>query len=221
MEPAELHGLQRQAILDGDLARATELAAEALRLSVDLEACLERGFIAGIREVGRLWDEGEYFLPELVQGADAMKAALDILRPELARRMEGAAATRQEARVVLGTVAGDIHDIGKTLVATVLAANGLTVIDLGRDVGAEAFVDAVVSEGAQLLGMSALLTTTMVGCSRVLELLTERGARDSVKVMVGGAPVTRRFAEQIGADGFASNAMEALTEARRLLGEAG
>ena len=220
MDTAELHRQQRQAILDGDTERAVELAHLAIRRGADLDACLERGFIAGIREVGRLWDEGEYFLPELVQGADAMKAALDIVRPELARGLEDAAAARPEARIVLGTVAGDIHDIGKTLVGTVLAANGFAVVDLGRDVSCEGFVQAVEQEKPELLGMSALLTTTMGAQKRVIDMLREGGLRDSVKVMVGGAPVTRRYAGEIGADGFASNAMEALTEARRLLGGA-
>ncbi len=217
MDTTELHRQQWQAILDGDSELAAELAQDAVQRSVNLQACLDRGFIAGIREVGRLWDEGEYFLPELVQGADAMRAALDIIRPELARTLEASAEGGAEARIVLGTVEGDIHDIGKTLVATVLAANGFTVVDLGRDVPCERFVEAVVEQKPQLLGMSALLTTTMTTQKRVIGLLVERGLRDRVQVMVGGAPVTRTWAQQIGADGFASNAMEALTEARELL----
>ncbi|HJN77749.1 MAG TPA: corrinoid protein [Myxococcota bacterium] len=219
MDTAELHRRQRQAILDGDSKLAVELAHEALRRGVEVEGCLERGFVAGIREVGRLWDEGEYFLPELVQGADAMKAALEVMRPELSRSVDGA--RRQETRIALGTVAGDIHDIGKTLVATVLAANGFEVLDLGRDVADERFVEAVELEGVRILGLSALLTTTMVGQKRVIDLLVERGLRQEVMVVIGGAPVTRRYAEQIGADGFASNAVEALTETRRLLGQDG
>ena len=215
MNPTELHQQQRQAILDGLTDRAVELARQAVAEGVSLADCVDLGYAAGIREVGRLWEEGEYFLPELVQGADAMKAAMEVIRPAL---LEGAAPTREEHRVVLGTAAGDIHDIGKTLVGTVLEANGFVVIDLGRDVADEVFIETVASERASLLGMSALLTTTMPAHARVIEQLAERGLRESVKVMVGGAPVTSGFAEEIGADGYASSAMEALTVARNLLG---
>lgn len=205
---------QRQAILDGDAGRAEELAREAVQGGADLTACLEDGFVAGIREVGRLWEEGEYFLPELVQGADAMKAALAVIRPELVKR--GAPADGG-AKVVLGTVRGDIHDIGKTLVATVLEANGVPVIDLGRDVPDELFLQHAREETVRVLGMSALLTTTMAGQQRVIERLEREGLRARVRVIVGGAPVTRTWAEGIGADGYASSAMEALAEVRRLL----
>ncbi len=215
MNPTELHQQQRQAILDGLADRAVELARQAVAEGVPLADCVDLGYAAGIREVGRLWEEGEYFLPELVQGADAMKAAMEVIRPAL---LEGTARLHEEHRIVLGTAAGDIHDIGKTLVGTVLEANGFVVIDLGRDVADEAFIETVASERASLLGMSALLTTTMPAHARVIEQLAERGLRDSVKVMVGGAPVTAGFAEEIGADGYASSAMEALTVVRNLLG---
>jgi len=214
MNQTDLHQQQRQAILDGSAERAVELARRAIAEGASLTDCIDLGYAAGIREVGRLWEEGEYFLPELVQGADAMKAAMAVLRPEL---LGGAAERREERRVVLGTAAGDIHDIGKTLVGTVLEANGFTVIDLGHDVADEAFVDAVEREGASLLGMSALLTTTMPAHGRVIERLRERGLRERIKVMVGGAPVTAGFAEAIGADGYASSAMEALNLAWSLL----
>lgn len=207
---------QRQAVLAGDTERAVELAREALRAGTDVLACIDDGFGAGIREVGRLWAEGEYFLPELVQGAEAMKAAMSVLRPAVSKLGSGCG---PRTRVVLGTVKGDIHDIGKSLVGTVLEANGFDVVDLGRDVADERFVDEVRSSGARILGMSALLTTTMSGQQRVVDLLQEHGLRDGVVVLVGGAPVTRKYAEEIGADGYAANAMAALLEARSLIGE--
>jgi corrinoid protein of di/trimethylamine methyltransferase len=207
---------QRQAILEGDTERAVHLAHEVLASGADLLTCIEDGYVAGIREVGRLWEEGEYFLPELVQGAEAMKAAMAVLRPAV---IELGTRIGQRPRVVLGTVKGDIHDIGKSLVGTVLEANGFEVVDLGRDVDDEAFVDAVVKTGARILGLSALLTTTMSRQGRVIELLKKRGLRKDVVVLVGGAPVSRKFALEVGADGYAANAMTALTEVRRLISD--
>jgi len=216
MDLRDLLKEQRQAILAGDTERAVELAREALATDADVLVCIDDGFVAGIREVGLLWAEGEYFLPELVLGAEAMKAAMAVLRPESLKLDSG---REQRAKVVLGTVKGDIHDIGKSLVGTVFEANGFEVVDLGRDVSDEAFVEEVANSGARILGMSALLTTTMSGQERVIALLRERGLRDDVVVLVGGAPVTRRFAEEIGADGYAANAMAAILEARSLIGE--
>ena len=215
MDHGELHERQRQAILDGETALAVALAQEAIDIGADLSECVDEGFASGIREVGRLWEEGEYFLPELVQGADAMKAAMAVLRPEFLKDRSDA---REEHKVVLGTAAGDIHDIGKALVATILEANGFLVVDLGKDVSNEAFVEAVASEAPAVLGMSALLTTTMPRHGDVIELLSERGLRDDVKVLVGGAPLTRAFAEEIGADDYGANAMEALSVIRKIVG---
>lgn len=205
---------QQRAIIEGDRNAATELAERAIASGADLRACIERGFVAGIEEVGRLWEEGEYFLPELVQSAEALKAAMGVLRPELLKQGERASVS---GRVVIGTVQGDIHDIGKTLVATFLEANGFEVIDLGKDVPLKHFVDVAEQEGAQIIGLSALLTTTMPGQAEVVRMCDERGLRPGVAVMIGGAPVTRRYAESIGADGFAANAVDAVSEARRLL----
>lgn len=218
MDLIEILEGMRQAVLDGDAARAAGLAEEAARMDLDPARCIEDGFVAGIREVGRLWEQGEYFLPELVQGADAVKAGMDVLRPGLLERAGGAPA---DGRIALGTVQGDIHDIGKSLVATMLEANGFQVLDLGRDVPDERFVEAAREEGIRILGLSALLTTTMEIQARVIRRLAEEGVRDRVLVMVGGAPVTRSFAVEAGADGFAANAMQAVAEVRRLLGEGG
>jgi trimethylamine corrinoid protein len=218
MDTTELRRLQRKAVLDGDVAAATRLARDAIETGNDLHAFIDDGFVAGIQEVGRLWEEGEYFLPELMQSADAMKAAMNVLRPELLRKGR---ATGSGVKTVIGTVQGDIHDIGKTLVATFLEANGFEVIDLGRDVPLPDFVETAVRENARLICLSALLTTTMPGHGRVIELLNEAGRKEEIAVLVGGAPVTRRFADEIGADGWAVNAVDAVGEARRLSEAAG
>lgn len=212
----QLFEAQRQAVLDGDVQMSVALAHEAIASGGALGDFIDLGYAAGVREVGRLWEEGEYFLPELVQGADAMKAAMAVLRPEL---LKDGADARDDLKVVLGTVAGDIHDIGKTLVGTVLEANGFLVVDLGTGVEDAAFVESVARESPQILGMSALLTTTMVGQGRVIELLRREGLRDRVAVMVGGAPVNQRFADEIGADAYAPNAMRALEAALTLVGK--
>lgn len=226
MEPTELFERQRQCVLDGDAGRAAALAREAVSSGVDLQACIDRGYVAGIGEVGRLFEDGELFLPELVQGAEAMKAAMDVLRPELLQRVGRERGAAGGPAVVIGTVRGDIHDIGKMLVATLLEAHGFAVTDLGRDVPDARFVEAVERElsrpgpGAPVLALSALLTTTMPGQARVIARLREQGLRDRVRVLVGGAPVTRAYAEEIGADGYGPSAVEAVAEARRLAGVA-
>jgi dimethylamine corrinoid protein len=215
MDKEKLFLKQKQAVLDGRVGDAVAAAREAVTAGLDLNECIEEGYVAGIREVGRLWEDGEYFLPELMQGADAMKAAMNVLRPELlSANLAGASGPK----VVIGTVKGDIHDIGKTLVATFLEASGFTVNDLGRDVPPERFIDAVENEGAELVCLSALLTTTMPSQGVVVEMLREKGLRSAAAILVGGAPVTSACAEEIGADGYAANAVAAVAEARRLTG---
>ena len=217
MDTKELHSKQKQAVIDGDMQLAADLARQAIDAGVDLGACIDEGFVAGIHEVGRLWEEGEFFLPELMQGADAMKAAMDVVRPEL---LKTSPESTSGPRVVIGTVQGDIHDIGKTLVATFLEANNFEVVDLGRDVPLETFVDTAEHKDARLICLSALLTTTMPGQEKVIEMVKERGLKGRIAVMVGGAPVRRAWAEEIGADAFGANAVEAVAEARRLAGAA-
>ena len=173
---------------------------------------IDSGLVPGIREAGRLWDEGEYFLPELVASAQAMKAAMTVFQPALA----GAGGERSLGRIVIGTVEGDIHDIGKTLVATLLSANGFEVYDEGADVPPARFVEKARSVDADLLCASALLTTTMAKQKDLVAAAREAGLR--AKVCVGGAPVTQAWAESIGADGFADNAVAAVALARRLVG---
>ena len=205
-----------QAVVSGDRLAAVALARMALAEGENPSESLEKGFIPGIQEAGRLWESGDYFLPELIASAEAMKAAMAILRPalEAGRRDAFSAGT-----VVIGTVEGDIHDIGKNLVAALLSANGFEVIDLGADVKFTTVIDRAVEARADLICLSALLTTTMLGQRRFLELLRERGLRDRFKVLVGGAPTSRKWAEEIGADGYGENAPAAVHEAQKLLGK--
>jgi len=200
------------AVLQGDEGRAAALAAEALASGIAALEAVEQGLVPGIRRAGALWEEGEYFLPELVTAAQAMKAAMAVLQPELTR----AGAGHEIGRVVIGTVAGDIHDIGKTLVATMLSANGFAVADEGSGVSVARFVERARELDADLVCASALLTTTMGQQKLLVEAVRAAGLR--ARVMVGGAPVTQGWAEKIGADGHADNAIGAVLVARRLVG---
>lgn len=213
----EIYPKMREAIVAGDREAASRLAEEAVRSGFDLLDVVERGYVPGIQKVGELWEQGEYFLPELITSAEAMKAAMAILEPELKKRNAG---SRLGGRVVIGTVQGDIHDIGKNLVASMLQAGGFEVHDLGADVKLERYIDAAEEVGANMICLSALLTTTMMNQRRLIELLREKGLRDKYKVLVGGAPASRAWAEEIGADGFAENAVAAVKLARSLAGRA-
>ncbi|MDD3643030.1 MAG: corrinoid protein [Candidatus Krumholzibacteria bacterium] len=200
-----------QAIVDGDSPKAAELAKASLDKGYPVLEVIEKGFARGIREVGRLWEEGELFLPELVIGAEAMKKAMEVLRPAL----EAGEAAEKLGRVVIGTIEGDIHDIGKTLVATMLSANGFEVTDLGADVPVKRFVDEAEKTGADWIAVSALLTTTMPGQKRVIDELASRSLRGKIRVMVGGAPCSKEWAAEIGADGYAGDAVAAVALARQ------
>ena len=204
-----------EAILVGNRTQAEELARRAIAEGVDPLTVIERGFVPGLREAGRRWEEGELFLPELVLAAEAMKAASTILQPALSEHGRNQA-TR--GRVVIGTIEGDIHDIGKTLVATMFSANGYDIRDLGADVPAVRFVAEAESFAANFICISALLTTTMAGQKRVLELLHERALRGRYRVLVGGAPCSAKWAAQIGADGYAGDAISAVQLANSLWG---
>ena len=201
----------RQAIIDGDAERSEEPAKLTLEKGMPVLEVVDSGFVAGIREVGRLWEEGELFLPELVIGADAMKKAMDVLRPALE---DGKGEQDRLGHVVIGTIEGDIHDIGKTLVATMLAANGFKVTDLGADVPVAKFVETAEEKGADWIAISALLTTTMPGQKKVIEQLEAKALRGDVKVMVGGAPCSEEWASEIGADGYAGDAVAAVALAK-------
>jgi corrinoid protein of di/trimethylamine methyltransferase len=202
----------RQAVVDGDVDGAQALAEQALAAGLEPLAVIERGFSEGIREVGELWEEGEYFLPELIQGAEAMKAAMAVLRPALEA---GRGPDASVGAVVIGTVQGDLHDIGKSLVATLLAAHGFEVHDLGADVPVEAFVAKARQTGARIVAASALLTTTMPVQQRLVQALAAAGL--GARVMVGGAPTSPAWAAEIGAE-HAENAQRAVELARRLVG---
>lgn len=209
----ELISKLKQAVIDGEPEDAEMLAKQALDQKVDPLSCINLGLTPGIQEVGELFSKGDYYLPELIIGADAMKAALDILEPALVSGQQ----REVVGRVVLGTVAGDLHEIGKTLVGTMLTANGFQVTDIGVDQNSEAFVAAIKENKADIVGASALLTTTMLQQKKLVEALESAGLKDSVKVMIGGAPVTDLYAQEIGADGYAEDAISAVDIAYRLM----
>jgi len=204
----------KEAVLKGERDRAVQLAKSAVDGDHDVLDAIENGFSLGIRQAGERWEKGEFFLPELAFSAESMTAALDILRPAL---LKAGSEERSMGVVIIGTVQGDIHDIGKTLVATMLAANGYAVHDLGADVPYTRFIEETRSRNPDILCMSALLTTTMVGQKEVIDRLKNEGLRDGVKVLVGGAPTSHAWAAQIGADGHADNAVDAVHAARSLL----
>lgn len=211
----ELFAAMRQSVIDGDPDEVRVLAQRALELGIDPLEAINRGFVPGVTHVGEQFGLGEMFLPDLVLGGEAMKAAVNVLEPELARR---GAERERLGTVVLGTVRGDIHEIGKTLVQTMLSASGFQVHDLGVDVPVERFVGAVRELKPHVVGMSALLTTTMPGQRLVIEALEREGLRQQVKVIVGGAPVSQGWATEIGADGYGEDAMRAVTLVKALLG---
>jgi corrinoid protein of di/trimethylamine methyltransferase len=201
------------AILNGDEKLALQLTREALNQGVDPSELISKWMIPAMDEVGRLFEAQEYYVPELLLAGRAMKTALEPLRPLLV-----ASGAQPTGRIVLGTVKGDLHDIGKNLVGSMLEGAGFEVIDLGIDVQAEKFVEAVQKNNAHILGLSALLTVTMPEMKKVIEALGRAGVRKQVKVLIGGAPVTREYAKEIGADGYGENASSAVTTARLLLG---
>jgi corrinoid protein of di/trimethylamine methyltransferase len=203
-----------QSVVDGEIDDARALAQQALAEGVEPLAAINQGFVRGLDTVGQQYACGDLFLPDLVAAAEAMKAALSVLEPAL--QTQGAA-WNVLGKVVIGTVRGDIHDIGKTLVGTMLSANGFHVVDLGVNVAPELFAATAREVGAHLVGVSALLTTTMVRQKDVIEALEDIGLRPGVKVMVGGAPVTADWARQIGADGFSEDAIGAVALARELV----
>jgi len=202
-----------QAILEGDQMAAREAVQRALEQDVEAEIILKQAMMPAMEQVGLLFEEGEYFVPEMLVAARAMQAGLSLLKPKLVQ-----ADVTPTGKVVAGTVKGDLHDIGKNLVCMMLEGAAFEIIDLGTDVPPERFVEAVRSSGAQLVALSALLTTTMPNMKNTIEALQQAGLRGQVKVMVGGAPVTETFARQIGADGYAPDASRAVLLAKSLMG---
>ena len=205
-----------EATVEGDARRAPVVVRVALEAGSEPQAILEQGLIAAMAEVGEQFSRQEAFLPEMLMAARAMKAGLELLRPALLQ-----AGGRPASRVVLGTVQGDIHDVGKNVVAMALEGAGFEVIDLGVDVAPERFIAAVREWQPHVVGLSALLTTTMPQIRTTLAAFEEAGIRSQAKVIVGGAPLSAEFAAQAGADGYAVDAPQAAALARRLVQEAG
>jgi 5-methyltetrahydrofolate--homocysteine methyltransferase len=199
------------AILNGDAKTAKSTVETALAAGVEPMKLVQEYMMPAMNEAGRRFECNEYFVPELLLAARAMKTALELIRPGLA--VSGA---QPAGRVAIGTVRGDMHDIGKNLVAATLEGCGFEIIDLGINVPPEKFVDAVREKNVNIVAMSALLTTTMPGMKATIEALTHAGIRGQVKVIIGGAPVTQKFADEIGADGFGSSAVSAVSVARKI-----
>jgi 5-methyltetrahydrofolate--homocysteine methyltransferase len=198
-------------VVEGDNASVQQHVQEALGSGISASDILNEGLIPAMAEVGRLFEEGEYFVPEMLISARAMKGAMATLKPHLLL-----GEVKYAGKVVIGTVKGDLHDIGKNLVSLMLEGAGFQVTDLGSDVTAEKYITSVKETDSNIIAMSALLTTTMVNMKAVITALEEAGLRDKVKVMIGGAPVTDSFAKQIGADGYAPDASRAVAVARAL-----
>ncbi len=204
-----------EAIVRGDAKTAKALTQQALREGTNPLSVVNDYMVPAMDEVGRRFEASEYYVPELLISARAMKTALDLVKPLLAARGE-----RPAGKVVIGTVKGDLHDIGKNLVASMLEGGGFEVIDLGVNVPPERFIAAINEKQANILAMSALLTTTMPAMKSTVEALRQAGVRDRVKVLIGGAPITQKFADEIGADGYSDNAVGAVALAKRALAAA-
>jgi len=204
----------KNSLISGDIEQTEELTGAALEAGVPAKEILDKGLIPGLDEVGRRFQEGEYFFPELLVSGEAMKKALARLKPALTK-----AGNATIGKYVIGTVKGDIHDIGKNIVIMMLEGNGWEVTDLGIDVPTETFLKVVREGDYHILGMSALLTTTIPRLAETIEALKAEGLRDKVKVMVGGVSVTPAYADQIGADAYGRDAVDAVAEAKRLIGK--
>lgn len=202
------------AVINGDAALVKNEINTALNQRLPVEEILNRGLIDAMKEVGRLFEEGEYFVPEMLISARAMQTGMGLLRPILVEND-----IKPAGKIVIGTVQGDLHDIGKNLVGMMLEGAGFQVIDLGTDVPPDKFIEAVKTHHPDIVGMSALLTTTMVNMEKTIRAFEASGIRDQVKMIIGGAPVTRQWAETIGADGFSSDANQAAVVAKALMAQ--
>jgi corrinoid protein of di/trimethylamine methyltransferase len=196
--------------------KVIEMANQAIEQNLDLLEVIEKGYAEGIRQVGKLYDEGEYYLPEMMIAAKIMQNSISILTPKLNENSQ----RKFLGTVVIATIEGDLHSIGKDIVGIMLSANGFDVYDLGADVKVEAIIEEAEKRNANVIGVSALLTTTMQGQKTIVEKLKEKNIRDKYKVIIGGAPVTQKWTEECGADGYAGSAIEAVTLVKELLGKA-
>ena len=201
------------AIVNLDKDKAINLAKKAVSDNLNLVDVIEKGFGGGLKRIGDLWNEGEFFLPELMVGGTIMQEALNILMPHLKQKGD----TFSKGKVVIATIEGDIHSIGKTIVGTMLSANGFEVHDLGADVPAEKIINEAIEKDADIIGVSALLTSTMIGQKKLIEILEEKKIRDKFKVILGGAPVTQNWVDDCGADGYAPSAIEAINLVKSLI----
>ncbi len=211
----ELFAKMAQSIIDGDSDVAVELANQAVAEGVDPLKAITDGYVVGVNQVGEAFSCGDAFLPELVMAGEAMKAAVTALEPEMVKR---GSERKMLGKVVLATVEGDIHEIGKSLVGTMLSASGFQVYDMGVDVAVDKIIGKAIEVNANIIAMSALLTTTMVKQREVIEILEKENIRNKFKIMVGGAPVTRDWVKKIGADGYSEDAIGAVNIAKALMG---
>lgn len=214
MTEQEFYDKLAQAVVEGEDEIALETAEAALEAGLDPLECINNGLTEGMNRVGELFASGEYYLPDLIIGGEAMKAAMNVLEPALLESQQ----REVLGKIVIGTVQGDLHEIGKTLVATLLSANGFKVTDIGVDKSPVDFLNAAIEADADIVGASALLTTTMVVQGQIVEALDDAGLRDKIKVMVGGAPVDQSWADQIGADAYGENAISSVAIAKKLMG---
>jgi 5-methyltetrahydrofolate--homocysteine methyltransferase len=201
------------AVIDGNASEVKVKVQAALDNGIEAETVLNSGLIAAMKEVGQLFEDGEYFVPEMLISARAMQSGMTILRPILV-----AQDIKPIGKVVIGTVKGDLHEIGKNLVSMMLEGSGFQIIDLGTDASPEKFLEAVNTHKPEIVGMSALLTTTMVNMEKTLQLLEANGVRKGLKVIIGGAPISQKYADEIGADGYAPDASQAVVLALQLVG---
>jgi corrinoid protein of di/trimethylamine methyltransferase len=215
MNVETLHEQLADAVVNMDEDRAVELSNLAVAEKADAYEAIDKGLARGMEQAGRLFEEDEYFVPELIICSDTMNAGIDILKPHIKQGV-----TAAKRRGVIGVVEGDTHDIGKNLVKIMLEAAGFDIVDLGRDVPPQAFVDKAIETNAEFILLSSLMTTTMDAMAKVISILEERGLRDRFKVAVGGGPISRAFAAKIGADGYGKNAAEAVRLCQNLAGAA-
>ena len=212
---SQIYREMSEAIVNLEEEIAIALARKAITDKLNLLEVIEQGYADGIRRVGELWEEGDYFLPELMRGAQIMQNCLDLIIPNL----ENEAERKFLGTVIIATIEGDIHSIGKTIVGTLLRAYGFKVYDLGADVAVDTIIDEAIKKNADIIGVSALLTTTMYGQKKLIQNLKERNMENKFKVILGGAPVTQTWVEECNAAGFAENAVKAVKLVKSLLGE--
>jgi len=201
-----------EAIISGDAKRAAEVAKRGLDEGIEPLALMDKGFVPGINEIGDRFSKGKLFIPWLIKSATAMEKAIEIINAAIPREEEVT-----QGRIVIGTVQGDVHDIGKTIVAALFRANGFDVLDIGRDVPNAKFIEEAEKFGADIIGTSTLLTTTMVVQKELEEELKKAGLREKYKTIIGGAPVTQKWADRIGADAYAHDASEGVKKAKKLI----